>query len=158
MRGEGNGQRPHDAPSPRSCPGRDPSYNSAVSLHRRHRRFLLWLAMLAVAFTALAPAVSHALASASGRAGWVEVCTAHGTQWVAADGNLQTDPAESLDRAMNPCTLCQLSGAGWAPPPAPLQQGQAPALRSGPPARFLSAARTAHAWCAAQPRAPPTVS
>lgn len=114
--------------------------------------------MLAVAFAALAPAVSHALASASGSAAWVEVCTAHGTQWVAAGGDLQTDPAESLDRAMNPCALCHLSGAGWAPPPAPLQHAQAPALRNGPPARFLSAARTAHPWCAAQPRAPPTAS
>ncbi len=129
---------------------------------RRHRGLTLWFAMLAMVFAALAPAVSHALALASapgrGSSAWIEVCTAQGARWVTADGagDAQPDgPAGAASGHFDHCPFCHLAGQGMAPPPAAMALQLRPALREGPPERFLTAPHTAHVWRAAQPRAPP---
>lgn len=109
-------------------------------------------------FATLAPSVSHALATVTGASDWVEVCTAQGSRWVAVTGADDAAPATPSDGAAAPfdhCPFCHLGGQGMAPPPAPVTLRQPPALRDGPPDRSLTAAHTAHAWRAAQPRAPP---
>lgn len=122
------------------------------------RRFTLWLASLALVFAALAPAVSHALALVSGSTAWVEVCTAQGSRWVQLDEAASPDeaPTDATAAQLDHCPYCHLSQQGMAP--APLTVPLATALHDGLPERFFTAPRTAHAWCSAQPRAPPFVS
>lgn len=122
-----------------------------------------------MSFAALAPAVSHALASA-GATAWVEVCTAQGMRWVAiADEALSpaksvtsVTPAEGeAGKPMSPaaklahCPACTLASDDLAPPPAVPALLPLPLQRAGPPPRFEQAPRTAHAWLPAQARAPP---
>jgi hypothetical protein len=132
-----------------------------VPFARRHRRLMLWLATLAVVFAALAPAVSHALALASGSKAWVEVCSAQGSRWVQLDDD-GAEPGSSTDGPLSGhfdhCPFCHLGQQGLAPPPAPPALLAVPVLHDGLPERFFTAPRTAHAWCRAQPRAPPLFS
>ncbi|MCU0775915.1 MAG: DUF2946 domain-containing protein [Ideonella sp.] len=121
------------------------------------RRLPLWLALVALCFAALAPTVSHALASA-GHTTWVEVCTAQGMRLVAvadsgsgSDAERPASPAAHLEH----CPYCTLGTHGMAPPPASVGVPAPTAAREGPPERFWQAPHTAHAWCSAQPRAPP---
>lgn len=128
---------------------------------RRHRRLTLWLATLALVFAALAPALSHALARATGASEMVEVCTVMGSRWVAVNADSNAGPADPMGAAASSfdhCPYCHLAGQGMAPPPAPPAQMQPPLGREGLPERFFSAACTAHVWRAAQPRAPPLFS
>jgi hypothetical protein len=128
---------------------------------RRHRRFTLWLATLAMVFAVLAPTVSHALALMPGSSGWVEVCTVDGARWVAAKDAGDAQPAGPVDAAtkhFDPCPFCHHAGQGMAPPPAAEAQTLQPPPREGLPERFFCAPNTAHAWRAAQPRAPPLLS
>jgi hypothetical protein len=130
-----------------------------VSFFRRHRRLNLWLAVLALAFSALAPAISHALARASGSEHWVEVCTAQGSRWVqleeAGPGAPGSDTGEPLAGHHDHCPCCPNGSQGMAPPPATAPLPLRLTLSEGPPQRFLTAPRTAHVWRAALARAPP---
>lgn len=121
-------------------------------LLRRHRRFALWLALLAMCFGALAPTVSRAMASGASGADWVEICSAQGTKRVA----LGTQDTLVID--LDHCPYCTLDARGSAAPPPSMQSWLPPAVAEAVPQRFLSAARTAHPWCSAQPRAPPSHS
>ena len=126
----------------------------------RHRRFTLWLAALALAFSALAPVMSHALALASGSSRWVEVCTAQGSRWVqledAGRGAPGPESGGPLAGHQDHCPCCPHVSQGMAPPPAPVTPLPALAMKEGAPERFLTAPRTAHAWRPAQPRGPPS--
>jgi hypothetical protein len=120
----------------------------------------LWLAIVALWFAALGPTVSHALAAA-GQTTWVEVCTAQGMRFVAvaddgagADAERPGSPAAHLEH----CPYCTLGAHGMAPPPATVVLPAPSDGRDGPPARFWQAPHAAHAWCSAQPRAPPRLS
>jgi hypothetical protein len=119
---------------------------------------MLWLALLAMAMAALAPTLSHALALASDESGATMVCSAHGARWVDADGRSSTPPANSAplaDGTAKHCPFCLLAGQSMAPPPAGLALTLSPLWHGLVPERFLTAEHTPHAWCAAQPRAPP---
>jgi hypothetical protein len=132
-----------------------------VSFRRLHRRILLVVALLAVTLAALAPAISHALAAVSGSRAWVEVCTAQGSRWVQLDRTSSTQPMGPVDAAggaLEHCPCCHLGHLGMAPPPAGPMFMRGAAMRDGPPARFLSAPRSAPVWRAAQPRGPPSFS
>ena len=120
---------------------------------RAHRRITAWIATLAILLVALAPALSHALATATG-ADWTEICTAQGSKWVQAgeDGSERSPASSPL---LDHCPCCSLHAPVLGLPPAtalvhlPLQ------LSHAVPLAFLSAPRTLHAWVSAQPRAPP---
>lgn len=108
-------------------------------------------------FGALAPTVSHALA-ASGSTTWAEVCTPQGMRRVSLADDSAAQPEETKSPVaglLDHCPYCTLNHEGSAPPPALSPAILVPADSVGPPERFLSAARTAHVWCAALPRAPP---
>jgi hypothetical protein len=125
------------------------------------RRLTLWLAAVAITFAGLAPALSHALALASGSANWIEVCTAQGSRWVAADADAQAlpaDPAGAVPGHFDHCPCCHAASVGMAPPPAHQVPALPAGLSDGPPERFFSAACTAFAWRCAPSRAPPTLS
>ncbi|WP_393938690.1 DUF2946 domain-containing protein [Piscinibacter sakaiensis] len=123
---------------------------------RAHRRITSWIAALAILLASLAPALSHALASATG-ADWIEICTTQGSKWIQAgeDGTERTPASAHL---LEHCPYCTLHAPALGLPPAaslahlPLQSSHAV------PLAFLSAPRTLHAWVSAQPRAPPLFS
>lgn len=118
--------------------------------------------MLAILFSALAPAISHALESRSGPAAWVEICTVAGTKMVQlGDGGTQKPlkPLKSaLQHHMENCPYCAAhTGAAGMPPPATLTF----AVLGGHdvfPALFYTAPSVQFAWIAAAPRGPPAFS
>lgn len=104
---------------------------------------------------ALVPTVSRALVFASGGNGWTEICTSQGMQWVSADGERSSTPPDSGAPQVDHCLFCQLASAGAAPLPAVVPVLPLPLASAEPPRLFLQAASPLHAWCSAQPRAPP---
>jgi len=94
------------------------------------RRLAVWLAVLVVAFGALAPVVSHALVAARGTALSVEICTNAGARWVApadeqpvaiaGDGATLTTEIPTGQQSVSAvahCPFCLLSADhGMAPP------------------------------------------
>jgi hypothetical protein len=137
-------------------------------LTRSTHRLAAWLAFIAMAMSALAPTVSHALRSiagaglGSGAPGWVEVCTLAGSKWVKLDA--AADPAQQpaapqAAHTVEHCPYCALHAGlpvwpaaeavrWWAPPvaAAPPALGDAPPP-SGPPL-----------WRTTPPRGPPRLS
>ncbi len=127
-----------------------------MSTFGTRRRVTAWIAALAVLLGALAPALSHALASTQGKQ-WIEICTSSGSKWVklSDDGtDEQPLPAHSLEH----CPFCSLHLPAPGLPPAPLSLTLPLRLSHEVPLAFLSAPRTLHAWVSAQPRAPPLFS
>ena len=123
---------------------------------RAHRRLTSWIAVLAILLASLAPALSHALATATGTS-WVEICTTQGSKWIQAgeDGS-ERSPASA--HVLDHCPYCSLHAPTLGLPPATLL-GQLPLqLSHEVPRAFLFAPRTLHAWLSAQPRAPPLFS
>ncbi|ODU10399.1 MAG: hypothetical protein ABS84_03225 [Rubrivivax sp. SCN 71-131] len=109
---------------------------------------------------ALMPTLSRALSFAQGGSnGWVEVCTPQGMLWVSADGEQRSSaPDGVIAQHLDKCQFCQLTAAGAMPLPAAAPTLPLPLASDQPPRLFLQAARTAHAWRSAQPRAPPSLS
>lgn len=118
-----------------------------------------WTAAWAVLLAALMPTVAHAwaLGSGSGTA-WMEVCTTQGSKWVASDTALDGGSAPGAAHAAESCPYCSLHVPVLGFPPA--EPANLPAVSRAlvPPAAFLAAPRTLHAWLSTQPRAPPPVS
>jgi len=120
---------------------------------RRRLRAFAWLAFAAMAAFALLPTVGRALAHAS--AGYVEVCTPAGIQFVAiADGSGPAGDAGHHE----PCPFCGSAFGALLPPPAPPAvavlrpptDAPAPVVATAPPAP--------DAWASIQPRAPPALA
>jgi hypothetical protein len=124
---------------------------------RAHRRITGWIAVLAILLAALAPALSHALASASGSQ-WVEICTAQGSKWVQAgeDGAERGTPPSA--HVLEHCPYCSLHAPTLGLPLVQHLAALPLRLSHQVPLAFLAAPRTLHAWVSAQPRAPPLFS
>eukprot|EP01035_Chromulina_nebulosa_P011730 gene11730-15660_t len=87
-----------------------------VSTLRLHLRQLCWVALLAVFGLALAPTISHAVALGQAPAGWTEVCTPQGNQWVPlTDAGSPAQPATGAGH-LEHCPLCGLAGAALGLP------------------------------------------
>jgi Protein of unknown function (DUF2946) len=117
------------------------------------RRLTYGLAALAMVVAALAPALAQALGPAAGVT-WIEVCTAQGSRWVAADG---TAPLQDRGAAMpvDDCAYCSSSAQPLGMAPAPVA-AVVPACGDDAPGTVVRPApRTMVAWLVAQPRAPP---
>lgn len=134
-----------------------------------HRRITAWLAIVAMLAFALVPTLSRALAFAGGSGQWAEVCTPQGVKLVslATVATDTTDAGAAADDGSAPatalpldhCAYCTLSGDGGATPlPSATPVLGLPLASAEPPALFLQAGHTLHAWCSAQPRAPPALS
>jgi hypothetical protein len=82
----------------------------------RATRISAWIALLAMSWALLAPAVSRALAvRSSDAAAWAEVCSAASSPQ-AGPSDTEPDGAARLHRALNHCPLCTLSLDKLAPP------------------------------------------
>ncbi len=122
---------------------------SATATTRLRRRALV---ALATAWSlALLPALSQALAAATGERGWAEVCTAQGARWVPV-GDVAPDDA---DGAAPACAWCIASAHGPALLPRP-SVWVAPALGRVPPRAPASAAAVSAPWVHPHPRGPPS--
>jgi hypothetical protein len=130
-------------------------------------RPLTWIALVAILALAFLPTLSQAWAYTQGQGdgGWAEVCTPQGPQRIAvdADGRL-ADTVIDADAGMpggqhlQHCPLCALSVDVPLLPPAALATVPLAVASDAPPAAFLHAPRTLHAWRRAQPRGPPALS
>lgn len=124
---------------------------------RTHRRLTSWIAALAILLASLAPALSHAVASATG-SNWIQICTAQGSKWIQA-GEDGSEQAPASAHVLDHCPYCSLHAPTLGLPPAKALAHLPPVgLSHEVPRAFLSAPRTLHAWVRAQPRAPPLFS
>jgi hypothetical protein len=115
----------------------------------------IWIAMMAVLFSALAPTVSHALAASSSTPSvLLEMCTVDGAKSV--DGSKQS-PTDSM-QGMEHCAYCLTHPSTPALPPPPMAGFAVIGGHDLYPALFYSAPQPLHTWSAAKPRGPPTRS
>lgn len=131
-----------------------------MALSRRHRCLSLWLTLVAMVLATLAPGISRAKAYADGEsAPWAVVCSV--LPGVAAPGapDDSEGQAEKAGGVMGEhCPFCMPRAGALAPPPALPGMALGAVVTADPPALFLLAPRPLHAWCSAQPRAPPALS
>ncbi len=125
------------------------------------RRLTLWIAMLAILFSALAPAVSQALAVNRASAGWAEICTAAGSKLVQLGveqpGGQPQPASDPLSHHLKNCPYCaaHAGGPALAPPPTIVF-----AVLGGHdvfPLLFYTAPSVQFAWSPAAPRGPPAL-
>ena len=129
----------------------------------RQRSRIAWIALVAVLLSTFAPAVSRVLAGTPAGVPWGgvfgEICSADtsGKAW-APHGRPAGEPAPAGGATLpfEHCPYC-LSQTGSAPLPAAPQASPGAAPGHGPLPSWpgVSAPVLAHAWPAAQPRAPP---
>jgi hypothetical protein len=127
-------------------------------MHQVAKRKVLhaWIACLAILFSALAPSISHALATPAGNGGKVEMCTGAGMKLVSVDANdAQPGLADTVARHFQHCAYCSSQAASFA-----LLPQVAPALAatggSAPyPDLFYQAPRPLFSWARPSSRAPP---
>lgn len=122
-----------------------------MRLRVAHKKILTWLACLAVVFGSLVPAISHAL-QASAADPWQDFCSASKPGLDAAS----TDKSAPGGLSMPHCPYCTLHALDLAPAPVSCGTVLIADLPIEPPALFLAAPRTLHAWASANPRAPPS--
>jgi len=130
-------------------------------MHISLKRQLLvaWIALLGVLFGVLAPAVSHAMASAAPATEEVEVCTMKGMVTIVVD---KAQPAESsspmLDHMFKHCPYCASHGGFAALLPGPSLAFPLSRQTLAYPPLFYQSAASLFAWTVANPRAPPSLA
>jgi hypothetical protein len=125
---------------------------------RRHLRQITFIALFAMFGLALAPTVSHALASSGPGNPWAEICSAASGQ-LPVSGSNEGGPASAAGGAhLDHCPLCCQLGAAPVLPSA--DPAELPLLDRGDfvPALFAQSPRPLFAWAAPQSRAPPSAS
>ncbi|MCX2862196.1 DUF2946 family protein [Paucibacter sp. PLA-PC-4] len=120
------------------------------------RRHTIWLLVLSLLVTLLAPGLSHALREPGATAGWAEICSVGGSRWLpveeVAGGEGQEAP---LGQAPSHCLLCGGAAAPLGPAAAQGWLVPAPLLGRAIASPPRAAAPCRPAWPAAQPRGPP---
>jgi uncharacterized SAM-binding protein YcdF (DUF218 family) len=125
---------------------------------RAFRRLFSWVALLAILGGALAPAVSHAVYSQTGKS-FLEICTAQGTRLIAVDADADPVTGGQHNVVMEHCPFCvpHAGSLGLLPTAELVFKQPADGSRFYPPL-FYTAPRPLFAWASAQPRAPPVLS
>ncbi|NHZ33427.1 DUF2946 domain-containing protein [Massilia rubra] len=112
----------------------------------------IWIAFLAILFSAFAPAIgSAAMASAT-----MEVCTSEGVRLI--DVAASDDASGSAHHAMQHCAFCTTHAGSSLPPAPPTGMLIVEIGRSSYPSLFYRAPQPLHAWSSANPRAPPLLA
>jgi hypothetical protein len=137
-----------------------------MELFRRNRRLISWLASMAIVLNALAPAISHAMASIQDQAApWAEICSVSGTKFapLAFDqvgsheaGNKNGSDADPS--AMQHCPYCVVHAGSLAVLTDYGFELAKTDLSYSLPELFYHAPRTLFVWAASSPRAPPFFS
>jgi hypothetical protein len=115
----------------------------------------IWIALLAILFSSLAPTVSHALNASGLAADTVEICTVNGYKLVKAPGSDSGKAPASAKHGMEHCAFCSTHGDSHALTGAPSVTLALAAGRDIYPPLFYTAPQSLHAWSTANPRAPP---
>jgi hypothetical protein len=140
-----------------------------MELFRRNRRLISWLASMAIVLNALAPAVSHAMASIQGQsAPWMEICSVSGTKFVPMAFDLSpshaTDQADSSKTgdsqpmSMQHCPYCLAQAGNMAVLTDYGFELAQTDLSYSLPALFYQSHHPLFVWAASSPRAPPSIS
>lgn len=113
--------------------------------------------MLTFLFSVLAPTLTRALEYQQGTGSTIEICTTSGSKLIQLDsqGEPRSTPAKA---ALDHCLFCLTHSPLYALPATGTLVLAASSGRAPYPARYYTAAVTAHAWSAAYPRAPPAVA
>lgn len=125
-----------------------------INLARR-QALTIWIAILAILFSAFAPAVSHALNASASQADMVEICTANGYQLVKVPGSAGGEAPASASHGMKHCAFCATHAGSHALPVGYSSVIVLDAGRTASPPLFYAAPLALHAWSAASPRGPP---
>lgn len=124
----------------------------------KRQSLYVWIAMLAILFSALAPSVSYALAAVSRSADTMEICTVDGYKLVTpSDSDSSKAPAPAKHR-MAHCAFCTTHGGAYALTGSPSVILAFEAGGTIYPPLFYAAPHSPHAWSAANPRAPPILA
>lgn len=132
-----------------------------MEMTRTGRRWIAWIACLAILMASFAPSLAHTLA-ASGGAGtpWGEVCTTLGASPLKAGSasKLVSSAPDQKVIHLKHCPLCLTHAASFALPSA--SHSVLPAVNASYPlpVLFYQSSRPLFAWSAAQARAPPVLS
>jgi hypothetical protein len=120
----------------------------------RQRVLHVWIALLAILFSAMAPALSQAMAAPGSAAPSMEICTMDGLKAMPPDAADTTDgpPAAHF---LKHCSFCLSHSTPPAlPPPGGFVIAGTSSVEPYPPL-FYQAAHALFPWTAANPRAPP---
>lgn len=137
--------------------------DSPVIRALRHRS-VVWIALLAMLMSALAPAISRAMGPDEDGRYFIEVCSAEGTNRLALTADeaafygAHTTPAgDGGDgRTLDQCAYCSAPcSTAMLPPGDPTPVFAVAGAQSVPPL-FLASPRPLSAWSPAHPRAPPS--
>jgi hypothetical protein len=116
----------------------------------------VWIALLAVLFGALAPALSHALPAAGDQTGQVQVCTMAGMKTISVGQAGPAKPGTPVDgHFLKHCPYCAAHDGTPFPPSGARPVLLPPAAPATFPALFYRAPGPLFVWSAAHPRAPP---
>ena len=119
----------------------------------RPRVLHVWIALLAILFSVLAPAFSQAGALPMRTAAPMEICTMDGIRTMTPDS--QDQDAPPAGHLLKHCSYCfSHSPPATLPPPTALLITSAGGTAPYPPL-FYQAAHALFPWTAANPRAPP---
>lgn len=125
-----------------------------MHLRRAQQQLLAVIAILALTFAALSPAI----AAASGKATpamWVELCSAQGVKRIAIDTSGPSAPGDHAERLAEHCPFCHIEHTTTGLPPAASPVVPRVIGHAHVPARFYTAPRPQFSWAPTRSRAPP---
>lgn len=121
----------------------------------KHRKFIHWIAALAILLGALAPAVSQALSLASNGQGFVvEICTTSGTKMTQVIGEEQSSSSPAMG---SHCPYCVVQPI-YLLPGISVFEFSAPQAYVAQALLAYQAPQILSAWVTLPSRAPPTNS
>lgn len=131
-------------------------YNEHMRRLIKRRVLHAWIAFLAILFSALAPSISHALATGVMKAGSVEICTSAGVKIISVTGS--SGPADTgvpAAHGFEHCPFCATHADSFALPPSLTVMVGVVEGHDGYPPLFYNAPRRLHSWSPGAARAPP---
>ncbi|MDQ1811996.1 DUF2946 domain-containing protein [Massilia sp. CCM 9210] len=117
----------------------------------------IWIAMLAILFSTLAPGMARAMSASGAPAGTMEICTANGYKLVKVGDTDASKTPGSAQHGMEHCAFCLTHGGSLGLSGTLPERLAFDAVRDVYPPLFYSAPRSLHAWSTANPRAPPNL-
>jgi len=112
----------------------------------------LWIAILALIFSAIAPSISHAV-SATANVPGLELCTVDGIK--APQGKSLSD---AIVHAFEHCPYCAAHATPPSLPPLSVWHFPLPTAQQIFPSLYYQAPSPLFAWSTANPRAPPALA
>jgi hypothetical protein len=133
-------------------------YNDAMNRRATKWAVHAWIAMLALLFSSLAPAVQHLFNPAPADVQVAEICTSTGSKYIAVATSDAPKPLGGKTHgSAGHCGYC-MHGTPQALPPAPAVALALGCERAFLPVQFRAAPAVPFPWTVAFSRAPPTLA